>query len=42
VLPANKPLEWTGHHHVSASPPNILCLPLRGSVMQNPIFDLKG
>ena len=29
---ANKPLEWTGHHQLSASPPQAPCLPLRGSV----------
>ena len=30
--PANKPLEWTGHLILSASPPQAPCLPLRGSV----------
>jgi hypothetical protein len=29
---SNKPLEWTGHHHLSATPPQAPCLPLRGSV----------
>jgi hypothetical protein len=29
---ANKPLEWTGHPQLSASPPQASCLPLRGSV----------
>ena len=29
---SNKPLEWTGHHQLSTSPPDTLCLPLRGSV----------
>jgi len=28
----NKPLEWTGNHQPSASLPQLLCLPLRGSV----------
>ena len=27
------PLEWSGHHQISASPPQTSCLPLRGSVM---------
>ena len=31
---ANKPLEWTGHHQLSASPPQAPCLPLRGSVIR--------
>lgn len=31
-MKANKPLEWTGHHLLSATPPHALCLPLRGSV----------
>jgi hypothetical protein len=30
--PSNKPLEWTGHHLLSAPPPQAPCLPLRGSV----------
>ena len=29
---SNKPLEWTGHHQLSATPPQASCLPLRGSV----------
>jgi hypothetical protein len=29
---ANKPLEWTGRHKLSASPLQEACLPLRGSV----------
>lgn len=29
---SNKPLEWTGQHHISTSPPQAPCLPLRGSV----------
>jgi len=33
---SNKPLEWTGHHLVSATPPYALCLPLRGSVRARP------
>ncbi len=28
----NRPLEWTGHQILSASPPQTHCLPLRGSV----------
>ena len=28
----NRPLEWTGHHQLSAAPPQIPCMPLRGSV----------
>ena len=31
---SNKPLEWTGHPHPSASPLQPLCLPLRGSVIR--------
>jgi len=31
-MPANKPLEWKGHHQLSAAPPLSPCLPLRGSV----------
>jgi len=31
---SNQPLEWTGVHKNSASPPKTPCLPLRGSVMQ--------
>jgi hypothetical protein len=30
--PSNKPLEWAGHHLLSAPPPQSPCLPLRGSV----------
>jgi hypothetical protein len=29
---SNKPFEWTGHQRLSAAPPQIPCLPLRGSV----------
>jgi hypothetical protein len=32
----NKPLEWTGHHQISASPLQLPCLPLRGSDMPAP------
>jgi hypothetical protein len=28
----NKPLEWSGRHQRSASPPEAPCLPLKGSV----------
>ena len=28
----NKPLEWTGHHQLSATPPQAPCLLLKGSV----------
>ncbi len=31
-LPSNKPLEWTGHHKISATARQSPCLPLRGSV----------
>jgi hypothetical protein len=31
---SNKPLEWTGHHPLSAKPPHTSRLPLRGSVGQ--------
>jgi len=31
-LLSNQPLERTGPHSFSASPPQALCLPLRGSV----------
>ena len=30
-MPANKPLEWKGHHQLSAASPQAPCLPLRGS-----------
>jgi hypothetical protein len=30
--PSNKPLEWTGHPQLSATPLSAPCLPLRGSV----------
>ncbi len=29
---SNKPFEWTGRHQGLASPPQALCLPLKGSV----------
>jgi len=29
---SNKPFEWTGHHKLSATPPQASCLPLKGSV----------
>jgi hypothetical protein len=29
---ANKPLEWTSRHQVTAAPPYTSCLPLKGSV----------
>jgi len=29
---SNKPFEWTGHHQLSAPPPQDSCLPLKGSV----------
>jgi len=29
---SNKPIEWTGHHLLSAAPPKVPFLPLRGSV----------
>jgi len=29
---SNTPLEWAGHHKLSAAPPQAPCLPLRGSV----------
>jgi len=29
---SNRPLEWSGLHHLSAAPPQAPCLPLRGSV----------
>jgi hypothetical protein len=32
LIVPNKPLEWTGHHQLSATQPQVLCLPLRGSV----------
>jgi hypothetical protein len=32
---SNKPLERSGHHQQSASPPQAPCLPLRGSVRRN-------
>ena len=31
---SNKPFEWTGHHQFSATPPQALCLPLKGSVIR--------
>ena len=36
---SNKPFKWTGHHQLSATPPQTPCLPLRGSaqVMPQPI-----
>ena len=33
-MPANKPLEWTGHLQLSALSPQAPCLPPRGSVAQ--------
>lgn len=35
---ASKPLEWTGHPQLSASPPQASCLPLRGSVVQTSLM----
>jgi hypothetical protein len=32
ATPSNKPLEWTGHHEQPGTPPQVPCLPLRGSV----------
>jgi hypothetical protein len=32
LIVPNKPLEWTGHHQLSATQPQVLCLPLSGSV----------
>ena len=32
---SNKPFEWTGHHQLSAPPPQDFCLPLKGSVAIN-------
>jgi hypothetical protein len=29
---SNTPLEWTGLHQFFAAPPQVLCLPLKGSV----------
>jgi hypothetical protein len=40
MLP-NKPLEWTGHHQLSAMPPLAVCLPLRGSVGPAPGSDTR-
>jgi hypothetical protein len=37
----NKPFEWTGHHHLSASPPRALCLPLKGSVLRTERQQIK-
>ena len=34
---SNKPLEWTGHLDLSASPPIAPRLPLRGSDRQSPL-----
>jgi hypothetical protein len=31
---SNTPLEWTGHHEQPATPPQVPCLPLRGSVSE--------
>ena len=28
----NRPFEWTGRQHLSATPPQAHCLPLKGSV----------
>ena len=32
LFPPNKPLEWTGNHQFTATPPQALGLPLKGSV----------
>jgi len=29
---SNKPFEWSGHHQLTASPPQAPCLPLKGGV----------
>jgi hypothetical protein len=34
LIVPNKPLECTGHHQLSATQPQVLCLPLRGSVIR--------
>jgi hypothetical protein len=36
---SNQPLEWTGHLQLSATPPWVPCLPLKGSVLRH--RDLK-
>jgi hypothetical protein len=38
---SNKPFEWTGHHQLSASPPQALCLPLKGSVRRTVLVRMR-
>jgi hypothetical protein len=41
LIVPNKPLEWTGHHQLSATQPQVLCLPLRGSVRSSSLEEAR-